>query len=120
MFVFLNPEGKKVRVKKLMDLVKMSGMSYMSARSLNCGIRKALLGWCSTHPKAKKRREKFMTRLINTETGERSVVGQHPKRFAIKHNLCANTLNQLLRGERLCYKNWMLEKSYLRLTENKI
>jgi hypothetical protein len=51
--------------------------------------------------------------LVNTQTGERSIIGQTVKAFAQEHHLCLNELSKLVNGRKLRYRNWVLERTLL-------
>lgn len=64
------------------------------------------------HPRAKKARERFTTVLVDTKTGERSILGQTITAFTEKHGLCKNEVYKLVNCRTIIYRNWMLEKTY--------
>ena len=112
MYTFISPKGKHVRFKTVKEFAKATNMNYGLAKALSGGFRSTALGWCSTHPRAKKRRKQFMTLVINTITGEESIIGCNAIAFAEKHQLGPTAFNQLINGKRIAYKNWMLKKTY--------
>ena len=52
-----------------------------------------------------------MTVLVNTRTGERSILGPSVKKFARDHGLCLNELSRLINGHSFIYRHWVLEKT---------
>lgn len=49
-----------------------------------------------------------MTTLVNTHTGERSILGQSLKQFARDHGLSLQGLSELVNRRVLMYRNWAL------------
>ena len=86
-------------------------MNYSYARDLACGHAMTANGWCSTARRARRRRKRFLTKLINLRTGEMKILGQSIAQFARDNGLCRNELNQLVVGNLLHYRDWVLAKS---------
>ena len=112
MYTFISPKGEKVKVKSLKDFSETYQFNYSSVVQLHCGNNARLNGWCSTHPKAKKKRMQFLTVFINKDTGERDILGQSVTGFAERHGLASHDVYQLLHKHIVCYRGWMLEKTY--------
>lgn len=83
------------------------------ARTLAAGVRYRLCGWCSTSKKAKvrKARDRFLTVLTNTDTGESKNLGPSVKKFAKENGLCLNEVSRLVNGRSLMYRSWVLQKT---------
>lgn len=111
MYSFISPEGQRVKTKTVKEFALKYGFTHSMARSLACGYRARLRGWCSTAKRAKKHRDRFTTVLVNTRTGERSILGSSIKSFAEKRNLCMNELWKLVNGRKLIYRHWCLQKT---------
>ena len=88
-------------------------MPYSMARSLHCGMRVRLRGFCSTSskPKARKFRRRFLTRLVNTKTGETKILGASVKSFAKDHGLSLQGLSELVNKRVQIYRHWVLGKT---------
>ncbi len=112
MYKFISPEGETIRTKSIKEFAEKYQFNYSSAIQLSCGQRQYIKGWFSTHPKAKKKRMRFLTVLVNTVTSEQTTLGSSLKEFADKHNLCMNEVCKLVNGKRIRYRNWMLKKTY--------
>jgi len=91
----------------------MAGMHESHARDLACGYFKRFHGYCSTHKKARKERERFLTVLVNPKLSKREILGQTVKGFAERHHLCVNELHKLVLGRKIAYRGWMLERTLL-------
>lgn len=111
MYTFISPTGERKSFKTVKAFSDKYNICYSAARSLACGSKQTANGWCSTRVKTKKRR-RFETKVINTITNQEFIVGQSAQRFARTHGLNGNAFNELLKGHRLCYRNWMLRKTY--------
>jgi hypothetical protein len=113
-YTFLSPTGELVQTKSIREFADSVGMKYASARTLHSGHRKRINGWCSTDRSAKMARDRFMTVLVNTRTGERTILGHTINGFAKKYGLCDNELWKLVNGHggKICYRGWMLEQAY--------
>lgn len=108
---FISPTGEIVRTKTPKDFALKFGFSEGCARALSCGYRARLNGWCSTHKRAKKHRDRFTTVLINTQ-GTRTILGPSIRAFCRKWNLNAGELGRLLAGQSVMYRGWCLEKTW--------
>jgi hypothetical protein len=111
MYRFINSEGTVVKARKLTVFASQYGLRYSSVKSLACGWRKTLHGFCSTSKRAKKARERFTTVLVNTSTGERLILGQRLREFARTHGLSVHGLTELVQGHVKMYRHWALEKT---------
>src|SRR3954471_11892084 len=109
---FISPEGKITRVKNIRKFAEEIGLTYGGLLKLSAGFLFTYRGWCSTHPKARKRRIAFTTALRNTKTGEWAIIGQYVNRFARARGLCSNELSLLRNGHKICYRDWILESTY--------
>lgn len=112
MYTFISPKGEKIKAKSIKAFADEYQFNYHSAAQLNCGVVSRMNGWCSTHPKAKKERLRFLTTFINKNTGERDILGQSVTGFAERHGLASHDVYQLLHKHIICYRGWMLEKTY--------
>jgi hypothetical protein len=108
MYKWIDSNGKIVKTKTIREFSDKYGINYSHAKTLACGLRSKHKGWCSTSPRAKKARERFTTVLLNLRTGEREIVGQSPKKFALNHSLCPNELLKLLNKHRIIYRDYCL------------
>ena len=115
MYSFISPEGTTIKTKTIKEFADRFNLRYSNAKTLACGYRTRLQGFCSTHPRAKEARKRFMLVLVNTKTGVRSILGQTISGFAKAHSLCKNTLCQLINGHRVIYRDWMLENTLMAL-----
>lgn len=111
-YTWINSQGEKVRAT-IKEFTAISGMTPSMARSLAAGCRFRLNGWCSTSKRAKRYRDRFLTKLVHTRSGESRIVGPSVKRLAEELSLCANELHKILTGKKIMYRSWCLEKSWL-------
>jgi len=113
MYSWINSEGQTIKTKSISEFASAYGFSPSMARSLACGSRARLRGWCSgsNKPKVKKHRARFTTVLVNTKTGERCILGQSVKSFAKKHGLSLQGFSELVNGRVPIYRHWALEKT---------
>jgi len=83
------------------------------ARSLAAGVRSRLRGWCSgsSKPRVKRARQRFLTKLVNTRTGESAILGLSIAKFARDHGLSRQGLNELITSRVPMYRGWMLEST---------
>jgi hypothetical protein len=109
MYKFISPTGEIIKTKTVKDFAKMTGMRENMARILACGVRARLQGYCSTHPRAKKYRERFTTVLVNMRTGEKSIIGPSLKKFAKDHGLSYQCLVDLVNHRLPIYRYWVIE-----------
>jgi len=109
---FISPTGEVVKTKTIKEFSDKYGLEPVGARMLACGMLKSFHGWMSFHPKAKKKRKRIMTKLINVQTYAEETLGNTVRAFADKHNLCSYEVCNLLTGKRFIYKNWVLRKTY--------
>ena len=112
---FISPTGQIITTKTNKEFAQTYGFRESNVRSLACGWYRRFKGWCSMHPRAKKERERFMTVLVNTKTGIRSILGQTISGFAKAHSLSKQALCQLMNGHRVIYRHWMLENTLMAL-----
>ena len=117
MYSFISPKGEIIKTKTVKEFSEKYGMKYSSAKELACGNRARNLGWCSTHKKAKRLRDRFTTVLVNTKTGERSILGQSLITFSKKHGLCMNEISKLVNGHKIFSRHWCLEKTLTNVHE---
>jgi hypothetical protein len=108
----ISPTGDIIRRRTVKELIQVTGFRESNLRSLLCAHFKRFCGWCSTHPRARKARERFTTTLVNTKTGERAILGQTVTGFAKRHGLCKNELYRLVNYRSIIYRGWMMEKTY--------
>ena len=113
MYSWISPEGLKIRTTTVKSFVESFGFDYVHARKLACGLTMTMHGWCSTHKNAKRRRERFLSVLVNPKTGEREILGHSVKKFAEDHGMCVNELYKLVNRRKTIYKGWMLERTHL-------
>jgi hypothetical protein len=111
MFKFYSPQGQLVKTSNLRDFAVQHSLPYSHVKDLNCGRFKRYKGWLSTHPSARKYRKRFLTVLVNTRTGERSILGQAVTRFAKAHGLCLCELSKLINGHKMIYRGWCFEST---------
>jgi len=119
MFSFIGPTGEKIKTENIKKFAEQAGMHESHARDLACGYFKRFKGYCSTHRRATKERERFLTVLVNPKEGKRDIIGQSVTSFARKHGLCANEVYKLLLGRKILYRGWMLEQTH-KLTQKPI
>jgi hypothetical protein len=112
MYKWVNFQGETIKTKTVKEFSEKTGMRYSNALSLACANKLTLNGWMSTHPKAKKRRERVLTRLVNLKTGEISFLGNSANRWARQRGLCENEVWKLLNGWKIAYRDWVTEKTY--------
>lgn len=115
MYRFISPTGEVIKTKTIAEFARKYGFRYSNARSLACGHFQTLRGFCSTHPKAKKRRGRFTTQLQDLKTGTRECIGPSIKAFAQRHNVCANDISLVLAGKKLAAKGWILQNALAQL-----
>lgn len=109
---FISPDGEAITTESIKEFSETYGVNYQSAKELACGKRTRNMGWCSTHSKAKRQRQRFTTRLFNTVTAESTVLGRSIRHFAATHGLSEHDLGQLINGHIICYRGWVLEKTW--------
>ena len=63
-------------------------------------------------PRVKKHRERFMTRLLNTKTGETTILGPSVKKFAKDRGLSLQGLSELVNRRVPMYRGWMLQTTH--------
>lgn len=119
MFKFYSPEGALVKTDNLRDFAVQHSLPYSHVKDLNCGRFKRYKGWLSTHPSARRYRKRFLTVLVNTQTGERCILGQAVTRFAKAHGLCLCELSKLVNGHKVIYRGWCLETT-LKLAQGNV
>ena len=100
-----------INTRTVKEFAEQYGFEHSYARNLACGWTMVAKGWCSTAPKARKRRARFLTRLCNLKTGEEGVLGATITGFARAHDLCVSELNKLICGRQLFYRNWVKSKT---------
>jgi hypothetical protein len=112
LYSFISPEGKTIKTKSVKEFSETYGVNYNSAKELSCGKRSRNGGYCSTHRKAARHRQRFLTRVLNTKTGESAIIGRSIKQFADEHGLSFHDLGQLINGRIISYRGWVLEKTW--------
>ena len=110
MYRWIDSTGNIIKTKTIKDFALTYNFDYSMAKSLACGLRSRLNGFCSTSPRAKKHRKRFTTRLINTRTREEAILGSSIVGFAKQRNLCANEIWKLVNRYqgKLMYRDWCL------------
>lgn len=103
MYSFLDNTGNVIKTRSVREFSDRHSLPYKSALSLASGRRARLCGYCSTHPRAKKLRERFTTTLLNLKTGERKILGPSVKKFAKDHDLSLQGLSELVNRRVLAY-----------------
>ena len=111
MYSFISPAGQTIRTKTVKKFAESFGFNYSYARDLACGRTQVARGWCSTSPKAKRKRDRFLTKLVNLRSGETSMIGKSLAQFSRDHHLCRASLSELLNGRVLHYRDFVLAKS---------
>src|SRR3954452_12232432 len=111
MYRWINESGETVRTSTVREFCDLAGISHGNARNLACGHRTRHGPWCSTAPKARRQRERFLTGLVNTRTGERFILGRSVKHFANTHGLSFRGLSTLVNGSCVAWNGWVLEKT---------
>ena len=111
MYSWISPDGNLIKTRTIKEFAEHYGFEYSYARNLACGWTMVAKGWCSTAPIAKRKRERFLTRLKNIRTGEERVLGASITGFAKSENLCVSELNKLISGRQLYYRNWVKTKT---------
>ncbi len=112
MYKFISPTGEIVKTKSVKEFAIKNNIPYEAAKRLSSGTTGVAYGWCSTHPKAKKKKERFLTKFVNIETGEQHQIGESFNAIINKHKLNHRNLTKLVKGQITCYKNWVLDKTY--------
>jgi hypothetical protein len=112
MVKFISPTGAIVKARTIKEFADQQGLRYSHAKDLACGLFKRHKGWCSTHSRAKKARERFLTVLIHPRSGRRRILGQCVKKFAHEEGLNAHTFGQLVNGRKFVYRGWMTEQTH--------
>ena len=111
-WTFISPTGEVIRTSSLKQFADKYGLRHSNVQSLACGHFSTLKGFCSTHPKVKKRRERVTTVLHDTKSEQDYVLGANMKTFAKAHNICYNDLSKLLTGRRIACKGYVLRKTW--------
>ena len=110
MFKVFSPAGELITTKSVKEFADRFQFNPSSARALKNGKRARIRGWCSTHRKAKRHRERFLTKLVNLRTGEECILGQSIRAFAKNHDLCMNELWKLVNGYgKIAYRGWVTQ-----------
>jgi hypothetical protein len=107
-YTWITPNGGKITTKTIREFADLTGMRYSNATSLACGHYLTLHGYCSMHRKAKKKRKRMLTELLNTRTGQRKCLGRSVKTFAADHGICTSELHKLICGRKIAIRDWML------------
>jgi len=102
-----------IKTRTIKEFSERYSMSYSLAKSLHCGLRVRIGGFCSTskNAKARKYRKRFLTKLVNTKTGEECILGASVKNFAADHGLSLQGLSELINGHVHIYRDWVLKKT---------
>jgi len=113
MYRWINSKGEVIKTRTIKEFSEKYSMSYSMAKSLHCGSRVRIRGFCSTSPKAKARkyRKRFLTKLVNTKTGEECILGPSVKKFASERALSLQGLSELINGRVHIYRDWVLKKT---------
>ena len=111
MYSWINSEGQTIKTDTIAEFARKYNFPPSMARTLACGKRARLRGFCSTHPRAKKFRDRFTTTLINLNTGEKKILGPSVKKFARDHDLSLQGFSELINRRVLLYRGWTLESS---------
>lgn len=111
-YTWIGPDGGKFTTRSVREFSELTGLRYSNCTSLACGHFQTLHGYTSMHPKAKKRRERITTVLVNLHTGQREMLGTAITSFAARHNVCGNDICKLLNGHKIAVKGWVLEKTF--------
>lgn len=111
MFKWIDPKGETITTTSIRAFADRYGFNYSASKSLACGVWARMHGFCSTSPKVKRQRDRFMTKLVNTKTRETFVLGRSVKNFAKEHDLCLNELSKLVNGHKILYRGWCLQKT---------
>lgn len=114
MYRWISSKGEIVKTKTVKEFAERFKFPPSMARSLAAGVRSRLRGWCSgsSKPRVKKARNRFLTKLVNTRTGESAILGASITGFARQHDLCDNEVWKLVNGRKIAYRGWMLQKSF--------
>jgi hypothetical protein len=112
MYSFITSTGDIVKTMTIAEFARKFNFPPSMARTLACGVRARLRGFCSTHPRAKRFRDRFTTPLINIWTGERKILGPSVKKFAKDNGISLSECSLLINRKSLCIRGWMLERSW--------
>jgi len=108
---WLNSKGEIIKTRTIREFADRYGLTIDSARNLHSGHRSRIRGFCSLAPRAKKERDRFMMVLVNTKSGERSILGPSVKQFAKDRGLSLQGLSELVNGTVFVYRHWVLAKT---------
>lgn len=111
MYRWINSQGETIKTRTIREFAETYNFSIGCARILHSGHRSRMSGFCSVDKKAKKERERFMTVLVNTKTGERGILGPSVKKFAKDHGLSLNGLSELVNARVPIYRHWVLGRT---------
>jgi hypothetical protein len=111
MYSWLNDRGEIVKTKTIAEFARKYNFPPSMARSLASGCRSRLRGWCSTSKRAKRHRNRFMTKLVHLPTGATRVLGSSITQFARENALCENEVWKLVNGLKTRYRGWTLQKT---------
>ena len=112
MYSWLKSDGSVLHADTIKEFCAISGFRPSMARTLACAVRARLRGFCSTHPRAKRFRDRFTTPLINIWTGARKILGPSVKKFAKDNGISLSECSLLINRKSLCVRGWMLERSW--------
>lgn len=114
MYRWIDSQGQVHKTRTVKEFAEKYNFPESLARSLACGQRSRLRGWCSTSkkPKVRKHRERFLTRLVNTKTGETTILGPSVKKFARDRGLSLQGLSELINRRVAMYRGWMLQTTH--------
>ena len=114
MYSWINSKGETIKTETVKEFALKYNFPESLARSLACGQRSRLRGWCSTSkkPRVKKHRERFLTKLLNTKTGETAILGQSVKKFARDHGLSLQGFSELVNRRVPMYRGWTLHSTH--------
>lgn len=108
MYRFISPTGEVIKTKTVRQFSILTGLRYSNCKTLACGVRSTMSGFCSTHPRAARRRKRFTTVLFNTKTGATRVIGSSVKKCAEELGLCLSELSKLVNRRQIAYRGWVL------------
>lgn len=112
--VFINPEGKKVRVYNMRKFAEEIGANYVNVRQLATGKICSIHKWYNPKHKDFKHwyYEREVAEVINILTKERHKIGRNLLQLAKKLNVSDEAVRAIVQRKEPSRKDWALLETY--------
>lgn len=108
----ISPKGEKIQTRTAKEMAEITGLDRGNIRSLKAGCKISLHGYFSTHPRARARRKRYFTEIVHLASGRKRMIRNSARQIAREEGLSWQALGELLRGEVVCYRGWVLKSTY--------